>query len=275
MAVDVGASSGNVAFPLLSHGHEVHLFETGITDLEHSQRWLIEMTLKANGWLERATLHDHAGREGSGSYLGSPIGVGDGDFDSLDSVFKDYERVDLLKIDVDSTEEYDDVFGGSLETLKKTTCVEIELIEEEIERHGMLRVAAFMDKQGFDMYLLHALDFNGNVPYMLTSKGDQVDDTPAQLRRGFVLYGENPLTNFTLSPGLGSICDPERRLKAEDAFVERLQHTFIRRGTPMHVEVVKRYGGIDAHNEGEGGCHLPLPETCHRGGPDFCLTHNC
>jgi len=109
VAVDVGASSGNVAYPLLSMGHEVHLFERGI-DEEGGQKFLIEMTLEVNGWLDRAILHGDAVREGEGS---------------LDAAFKDYERVDLLKIDVDDTYEYDEVFAGSLETLKKTTCIEV------------------------------------------------------------------------------------------------------------------------------------------------------
>ena len=149
--------------------------------------------------------------------------------------------------------------------------LQIEMIEHEIEQHGMLRMAAFLDNQGFDMYFLHAQSFDGSLPTVLSSEGTRVDDTPAQLKRGFVLYGENALSNFTLSPGLASSCDKGISLwKDRKTFLKRLQHVFIRRGTAMHGRVVKRYGGVDENNNA-GACHLRKASL--RGGEHFCLVH--
>lgn len=47
-------------------------------------------------------------------------------------------KIHLLKIDVDGREEYEAVFAGVTPVLHKVEILQIEMLEEEIGRHGMI-----------------------------------------------------------------------------------------------------------------------------------------
>lgn len=100
VAVDVGASSGNTAFPLLASGHTVHLFEEDL-DSESVDNAFVQMTVEVNaGWSNRTHLHG----------LARPSGPG-----SIDQTLAHVDRLHLLKIDVDDLESENAVFNGATE----------------------------------------------------------------------------------------------------------------------------------------------------------------
>ena len=150
LSADVGVGTGSTAFPLLSLGHEVHLFE----HKGDKFKWIVEMTLKANGWSQKAHLHEYATRFGP---------------HSIDTVFKDHGALDLMKISVNDPLRYDEILAGALATLEKTTCVELKLLSNEIGTDGMLKMAGAMDAHGFDMYLIHGEDHYGRVHHSIAS----------------------------------------------------------------------------------------------------------
>ncbi|CAK9114612.1 Uncharacterized protein SCF082_LOCUS53075 [Durusdinium trenchii] len=140
LAIDVGAGdSGSCTWPLLSEGHVVHMFETGYVN--QLERDFIELTRDVNGWQERATLH---GPVQDDLYMAE--------------LLKSAEKIHLLKIDVDDRPSYEAVFAGVAPVLNKTEILQIEMIEEEIGRDGMLWIMETFHSFGFDFYGLEDLE---------------------------------------------------------------------------------------------------------------------
>jgi FkbM family methyltransferase len=72
---------------------------------------------------------------------------------TLDTLFKDFKKIDILKIDVEGFEKF--VLENALETLKKTKCIYIEYLEETCEKFGYKRkdLKRFLELQNFECYL--------------------------------------------------------------------------------------------------------------------------
>jgi len=252
VAADVGASTGNCAFLLLSHGHEVHLFDSRLDVQGSYEREVIDMTVRANRWSEQAHYHDLL----SNSH-------------SLDDVFR--TPLDLLKIDVDYRNEYELVLSGQESLLKRTTIAQVELIESELGLEGMYFVVDFFRSSGFDAYTFQAKDALGRPHWSLAAAvgergleekcGDPLlvgSDHPTFhrapvtrdiLKRGFVLYGENAMWDIRLDP----LCFCQGKtllpLKEECRFRLAKQVALVRRGTLAHEEVTRRFGGCRCKRE--------------------------
>lgn len=101
VVADVGASSGNTAFPLLANGHTVHLYEKDLDQADNDDRAFIHMTVAVNlGWANRIHLHGLVASSGPRS---------------LDGTLAEVERLHLLKIDVDDIDPENAVFDGAVE----------------------------------------------------------------------------------------------------------------------------------------------------------------
>ncbi len=64
-------------------------------------------------------------------------------------IFQISGKIDLLKIDVDDRESYEAVFAGVIPILHKVEILQIEMLEEEIGRHGMMWIADTFLSQDF------------------------------------------------------------------------------------------------------------------------------
>ena len=62
LSVDIGASLGNCAHPILSLGHQVHLFEGQLADEGSGANWQIKMTLQAPNVLKNDILQSGKSR---------------------------------------------------------------------------------------------------------------------------------------------------------------------------------------------------------------------
>ena len=57
------------------------------------------------------------------------------------AIFQISGKIDLLKIDVDDRESYEAVFAGVIPILHKVEILQIEMLEEEIGRNGVMWIA--------------------------------------------------------------------------------------------------------------------------------------
>jgi len=160
MAIDVGAgSSGDCTWPLLAEGHTVHMFEPGYEytpDMGKDRRYyperaFVRLTIEANNWQGRATIH--------GALMADKY---------VERLFKDTRRIHLLKIDVDGIPEYKSVFGGVEPILKRTDIVQVEMLTPEIGMEGKRWVIQHFESRGFVLYGLEDVDtFPNRVHFSL------------------------------------------------------------------------------------------------------------
>lgn len=65
------------------------------------------------------------------------------------AIFQISGKIDLLKIDVDDRESYEAVFAGVIPILHKVEILQIEMLEEEIGRNGVMWIADTFLSQDF------------------------------------------------------------------------------------------------------------------------------
>jgi len=152
-------------------------------------------------------------------------------------------------------EEWEQVLSKQEALLRRTSVVELELVESEIGLEGMYFMAALFRGLGFDIFTLEAKDAAGQPHWSLTdpesredkcnSGHDSVDlegsppQTPELEKRGFSLYGENAMRGIRLNPLC--FCQGET-LKDECRYRLSKQVALIRVGTPAHREAGRRFG---------------------------------
>jgi len=185
MAIDVGAgSSGDCTWPLLAEGHTVHMFEPGYEytpDMGKDRRYyperaFVRLTIEANNWQGRATIH--------GALMADKY---------VERLFKDTRRIHLLKIDVDGIPEYKAVFGGVEAILNRTDIVQLEMLTPEIGIKGKRWVIQHFESRGFETYGLEDVDtFPGRVHSSLSTRCTEVGLEeqlhPTNVSKGLVDY---------------------------------------------------------------------------------------
>jgi len=250
LAADVGASTGNCGFVMLSHGHEVHLFDGNLDVPGVYGREVIEMTIKANKWTNRTHYH--------GVLM-------PGTESSLDWIFSSRLQLDLLKIDVDHMSEWDNVLKGATETLRRTTVAQLELIESEIGLSGIYSIMKLFTSLQFDVFLLEAKDAHGKPHWSLSRGGKHSEGCPEvahtsgtwpvttrMRQRGFALYGENAMRDIRLKPLC--FCGAEVLPRYQECLVRAsLQVTVIRRGTSAHEKAGRDFGTCRCNPPGGAG----------------------
>merc|ERR1712086_449237 len=113
------------------------------------------------------------------------------------------------------------------------------MLEAEIGKSGMDTVVEFLNHEGFDLYYLHGENIEGQTHKAIANDGT-VTITPKMKKRGFILYGENPMKNLNLRPAC--VCGSSKKQNEPETFHSRHQHVFVRRGTPVHDVVTLQYG---------------------------------
>ena len=76
----------------------------------------------------------------------------------VEDLFENVDKIDLLKIDVDDRASYEAVFAGVRAVLHKTEIVQVEMIEAEIGRSGMLWIMGIMQSHNFLMFGLEDVE---------------------------------------------------------------------------------------------------------------------
>eukprot|EP00035_Acanthoeca_spectabilis_P004122 m.99023 g.99023 ORF g.99023 m.99023 type:complete len:454 (+) comp12448_c0_seq1:94-1455(+) len=259
VAVDVGASTAMVSFPVIAAGHTVHLFDFALDNVNSEARALIQTTLDVNpGWRQRTHFHGYANASGPGS---------------LSAILAGVRQLHLLKVDVDSIEADQAVFSGAEELLPRTEMLQVEMIEIGIDgkRHRISELA----RQGFDCYVYRGFyqmsdgslaeepgfcDISGPVDEVIGSpdqrsvfewlqrwwlKGSQMTGSEVSELRGESVppLRFNALDRVRLDPVCGR-CEPGWVLGCNEHLVLKTcrQFVFVRRGTPTSSRVQKLYG---------------------------------
>ena len=76
----------------------------------------------------------------------------------IEDLFENVDRIDLLKIDVDDRASYEAVFAGVHAVLHKTEIAQVEMLEAEIGRSGMLWILGIMQSHDFLMFGLEDVE---------------------------------------------------------------------------------------------------------------------
>eukprot|EP00933_Yihiella_yeosuensis_P037532 TRINITY_DN31498_c0_g1_i1.p1 TRINITY_DN31498_c0_g1~~TRINITY_DN31498_c0_g1_i1.p1 ORF type:complete len:462 (-),score=60.53 TRINITY_DN31498_c0_g1_i1:14-1336(-) len=202
VAIDIGATDGDCSFPMLSQGHTVYLFEHGYKSKQ--QRDYVQMTLDINSWQTRSSLH---------TAVNETL--------SLKGLTQKHEKVELLKIDVDTVPEYNDVWQGILPILGKTEIVQIELITHEIGVKGKLSAHETFSRAGFEMYGLEDLDtfpgyYHGALAHFCDKRRLREKTVSENKRKSGYRYGVDGAKHIHLHP----ICSC--RILDEPIFYENL-----------------------------------------------------
>ncbi|CAJ1383289.1 unnamed protein product [Effrenium voratum] len=236
LAIDIGAGdSGSCSWPLLSEGHEVHMFEPGYSN--PVERSFVELTRDLNGWQHKATLHGAVG--------GDPY---------VAQLFEKTSRIHLLKIDVDDRQSYEAVFAGVAPVLHKVDILQIEMIDEEIGRHGMTWIMDTFLSHDFLMFGLEDVDTFPGFQHDSLGRGCQDGDMPSTMHSEPVIDGEVEYEYGMNGPGklrMFPICRCEglvlgRGRGSKDPLACNAQFAFVRRGSAALAAVQRRYGSCEA-----------------------------
>jgi FkbM family methyltransferase len=159
--VDLGANIGTITLPiakyLYNHGvvysieaHPKTFFELqkniDLNKLQNIQTWNIAVGMM-NGTVKFTNKkNDDANNITEQGDIHVPCLT-------LDTLFKDFERIDVLKIDVEGYEKF--VLENGITTLKKTKYIYMEYLEETSARFGYKReyLKEFLEENGFECTL--------------------------------------------------------------------------------------------------------------------------
>lgn len=236
LAIDIGAGdSGSCSWPLLSEGHEVHMFESGYANAV--ERSFVELTRDLNEWQKKATLH---GAVTSDSYV--------------EKLLENTSKIHLLKIDVDGREEYEAVFAGVTPVLHKVEILQIEMLEEEIGRHGMIWIMDTFLSHDFVMFGLEDVETFPDFQHDSLGRGCQEGDMPSTMHSEAVIDGEveyeygmngpGKLRMFPICKCDGIVVGPGRGSK--DPLACRAQFAFVKRDSDSAAKVTHLYGSCEA-----------------------------
>lgn len=215
------------------------MFETGYSlgrDGTAAERQFVELTRDINGWHTRGILH---GPVADNSYV--------------EDLFENVDKIDLLKIDVDDRASYEAVFAGVRAVLHKTEIVQVEMIEAEIGRSGMLWIMGIMQSHNFLMLGLEDVEtfpgfrhgslghdcVNSTLPIRMHSEAVETGRVPYE-------YGKDGPGKIRMFP----ICEcgtgvMGQGLASQDPFNCNIQFAFVRRDATARSKVTELYGSCE------------------------------
>lgn len=236
LAIDIGAGdSGSCSWPLLSEGHEVHMFESGYAN--PVERSFVELTRDLNKWQKKATLH--------GAVTGDSY---------IERLFENTSKIHLLKIDVDDREDYEAVFAGVTPVLHKVEILQIEMLEEEIGRHGMTWIMDTFLSHDFVMFGLEDVETFPGFQHDSLGRGCQEGDMPSRMHSEAVTEGKVEYEYGMNGPGqlrMFPICKCDgnvvgRGRGSKDPLACRAQFAFVKRDSDSAAKVTNLYGSCEA-----------------------------
>ena len=238
LAIDIGAGdSGSCSWPLLSEGHEVHMFEPGYG--YEAERSFVELTRDINGWQKKATLHGAVNADSN-----------------LKDLFESTSKIDLLKIDVDDRESYEAVFAGVIPVLHKVEILQIEMLEEEIGWNGVMWIADTFLSQDFMMFGLEDVETFPGFQHDSLGRACQEDDIPSTMHVDEVTDGEIPYEYGKDGPGkvrMFPICRCESSVEllgrgraSKDPLACNAQFAFVKRNSAALKAVTQQFGSCEA-----------------------------